>query len=79
MKKDGPQIKKKKKINGLSSMKCSDDREEDKWSFSINLETSAECFSRGLKIIPHPRRSTRRILERGGTVQNRKMAIGQTF
>lgn len=47
-------------------MKCSDDREEDKWSFSINLETSAECFSRGLKIIPHPRRSTRRTLEKGG-------------
>lgn len=45
-------------------MKSSDDRDEDKWSFSINLKTSAECFSRWLKVIPHVRRSSCRTLER---------------
>lgn len=39
----------KKEIDGLSSMKCSDDRDEDKWSFSVNSQTSAECFSALIK------------------------------
>lgn len=64
LKKDRPQIKKKKNQWPFIYEMFRWQR-RDKWSFSINLETRTECFVRWLKVIPHPGWSTRRTLEKG--------------